>query len=185
MKLTVIQREGSSKGEVSRLRREGKIPAVVYGKGQQARQIAIDAKAFELYLRDIKSGEVSTARFSLEGEGVQVEAIIKEIQYHPTTYAIEHVDFMQLQPDVKVNVRIPLRWTRVAECPGVKLGGVLRAVIRTLPVRCYPKDMPVCFELDVGDMSLAQSKRLSSVTLPAGVRPLCDLNEVAVVVAKR
>ena len=82
-------------------------------------------------------------------------------------------------------MNIPIEFTGVADCVGVKLGGVIRQVIRGLRVRCYPKDMPESFTLDVKNMSMKDCKRLKDLDIPNTVRPLTDLNEVVVVIAKR
>ncbi len=71
------------------------------------------------------------------------------------------------------------------DCVGVKLGGVLRQVIRHVRVRCFPKDMPTFFELDISELGLKQSKRFSDIEIPKTVRPLVDLNEVVAVIVKR
>ncbi|GAB4236135.1 MAG: 50S ribosomal protein L25/general stress protein Ctc [Chlamydiales bacterium] len=186
MKLSVTPRVVEKKRESKRLRRDGKIPAVIYGKALENATISIDEKAFCDAMRSIPKGRLATTRFNLTGEsGNPREAIVKDIQYHPTTYKILHLDFEELQPDVKVNINVPIVFTGVVDCVGIKLGGVLRPVIRSLRVSCYPKDIPAYFELNVKNLKLKQYLRLSDISIPEEVRPLADLNEVAVVIAKR
>ncbi len=111
--------------------------------------------------------------------------ILKDIQYDPTNYSIIHLDFEELLDDVPVNVKVPIECTGVVDCTGVKLGGILRQVIRHLRVRCLPKDMPSFFQVDVKAMGIMDVKRLADLNIPQTVRPLADMNEVAVVIAKR
>ena len=98
---------------------------------------------------------------------------------------ILHIDFEELHDDTVVLVKIPVVCTGVADCVGVKLGGVLRQVIRQVKVRALPKDIPNEFSINVRDLGLGQTKRLNEITIPPGVLPVTDLKEVAVVIGRR
>lgn len=185
MKLKLYKRSASKKGELNQIRREKNIPAVLYSKGKPGENIAVSGAELKGILRGVKPGCLSTTVFTLEGEGKKCRAILKDIQYQPTTYDVWHLDFEELIDDVSVNIKVPIQCVGVVDCVGIKLGGVLRQVIRTLKVNCLPKDIPAEFELDIKDLAIKQTKRLSAITIPDGVRPLADLNEVAVVIAKR
>lgn len=186
MKLNYRQRTSGRKSVSNRLRCEGAIPAIVYLRGQQSETIAVDSGEYQALVRTVKPGHLSTQVFTLVSEnGTEKRALLKDIQYEPTTYKVIHLDFEELQEDHKVNVKVPIEWVGAADCAGVKLGGVLRAVIRSLRVSCLPKDIPEAFYLDVRTMGLRDSRRLRELEIPQTVRPLVDLNEVAVVVAKR
>ncbi len=186
MKLNVTNRSNEQKREAKRLRRDGRIPAALYKRGEQSETIAVDDHEFKAHLRSIKKGHLSTSIFTLVGEdGKEKRAIVKDIQYHVTTYAILHLDFEELVEDVSVNIKVPIECTGVVDCVGIKLGGVLRTVLRHLQVRCLPKDIPSCFYIDVKELKLLEKRRLKQMTIPETVRPLMDLNEVAVVIAKR
>lgn len=186
MKLNVTSRKAVKKSECKQMRREGLVPAVIYTKGASAETIAINAKEFSTLLRKVKPGHLATTVFELVGEaGKSQRAIVKDIQYNPVNYDVIHLDFELLDEKIQINVNIPIEFTGVADCVGVKLGGVIRQVIRGLKVRCYPKDMPASFQLDVQNMSMRDCKRLKDLEIPNAVRPLIDLNEVVVVIAKR
>lgn len=186
MKLTMSKRSAASKKELSEIRRAGNIPAVIYSKGNVGENISVSGPEFKAVLRSLKPGCLPTTVFSLTGEdGKQKRAILKDIQYQPTTYDVWHLDFEELVDGVSVNVKVPIQCIGVVDCVGIKLGGVLRQVIRTLKVNCLPKDIPSEFQLDVRELQISQTKRLSDITLPSTVRPLVDLKEVAVVIAKR
>lgn len=186
MKLKFFRRAAESKGELNAIRRAGNIPAILYFRGKQGENIVVNNNEYQSHLRDIPQGRLSTTIFHLVDEsGKTHKAILKEIQYNPTTYDVIHFDFEELLDNQEVSVKVPLEMTGVADCVGVKLGGILRQVIRRLKVRCLPKDIPTHFNLDVRSLEINQSKRLRDLTIPNSLRPLADLKEVAVVIEKR
>ncbi len=186
MKLQTVKRSKDSKSEVKRLRREGFIPAVLYVKGEAGDTLAVNRNEFGAYLRHIKPGHLPTTIFTLtDDKGNERRVLVKEIQYDVTSYAVKHLDFEELIKDQKVNVKVPIECIGAADCVGIKLGGVLRQVIRHVRVRCLPKDLPSFFELDVRELGIKQSKRLAQLDIPETVRPLADLNEVVAVIVKR
>jgi large subunit ribosomal protein L25 len=186
MKVKISSRTGKSKGETNTMRRAGNIPAVIYHTGEAGEMICVDGAEFQKAMKNVKPGHLPTTVFFLTGEnGKERKAIIKEIQYKPTDYAILHIDFMALVAGNEVSVKIPIELTGTVSCAGVKEGGVIRQVIRHLPVKCDAGKIPEQFTMDVQDLHMKQSKRLSSITIPAGVRPLTDTHEVAVTIAKR
>lgn len=186
MKLQTKKRTAESKSEIKKLRREGFIPGVLYVKEKAGETFAVNANEFSAYLRQIQPGHLPTTVFILVDEnGRERRVLIKDIQYAITTYAVTHLDFEELLEDSKVNVKIPIECTGMVDCTGIKLGGVLRQVIRHVRVRCFPKDLPSHFELDVRELGIKQSKRLSDLQIPNTIRPLVDLNEVVAVIVKR
>lgn len=186
MKLKIFQRTSEKKSDAKKIRREGEIPAALYVRGKPTEAIKVDKDEFTSLLRQIKPGRLPTTKFTLNDENNKFRyAIIKDIQYNITDYSVIHLDFEELLDDVKVNVNVPIECAGVADCPGIKLGGTLRQVIRYLRVECLPKYMPEYFELDVKSLGIRDAKRLKDLEIPSEVRPLADLNEVSVVIAKR
>lgn len=185
MKFQMTKRQSGKKSEINKIRREGNIPAVLYSKGQKGEEVVIDGIAFKKLLDTIESGTLSSKVLTLVADGKEISAIVKDIQYHPTTYKILHVDFAQLHEECPVTLNIPLTMAHAVDCAGVKLGGVLRQVLRYVKVRCLPRDLPSRFDLDVKQLGLGQSLRLNSLSIPPGVEPRCSLEEVAVVVSRR
>jgi len=181
MQLTVSKREEKAK----KLRRNGMVPAVVYGPGKENEHLAVDRAEYEAHLRKLKEGEVLTTVFELKLGKETIKAIIRDVQYHRTTYNIEHIDFLRLADDTKVKLRVPIRFSGASNCVGVKSGGVLKQAIRSVKVVCFPKDIPSEVYIDVSDIGLLENKNLSHVKIPANVKPLLSLNEVVAVVAKR
>ena len=140
---------------------------------------------FRSALRGLKKGYLPTAIFALECEGTSQEAIVKQVQYHPTTYQILHLDFCPLVSDVPVDVKVPLACKGEADCVGIKLGGFLRYVKRHVKVRCYPKEIPTEFLLDVRAMEIGHTKKISDIRFGEAVRPLDQQREIVVTIAKR
>lgn len=181
-----MPRTAQKKSEANKLRREGFIPAIIYHKDKAGETIYVQSDEFSAFLRGVQPGRLSTSVFTLvDGKGKERRVIIKDIQYNVVNYNVVHLDFEELLENVTINVKVPIECVGAAECPGVKLGGALRQVIRHLKVRCLPKDMPAFFTLDVKDLGLRQSKRLEDLDIPNTIRPLVNLREVAAVIVKR
>lgn len=186
MKLNMSSRENERKSDAKKLRRSGEIPAIIYAKGKDSEPVAVKSSEITALLRGVQPGHLSTTIFTLvDGKGKQRRAILKDIQYKVTTYEIIHLDFEELHDDVPISIKVPIEFTGVVDCVGVKLGGFLRQVIRSLRVRCLPKDIPAAFELDVKNLGLGESRRLADISLPKNVRPVANLNSVAVTVSRR
>lgn len=185
MKLSANERKSQTKSDILQLRRAGKIPAILYAPGQQGQTLSVDNAEFKAAMREIKAGQLPTTVFTLDFGGKPRKAVIKDIQYHPTTYDVIHLDFQELVKDVLVNVKVPISCIGVADCVGIKLGGFLRQVIRFVKVECLPHLIPQEFVIDVKDLSIKQTKRLRDLSMPEGVKPLAPMDEVVVVIAKR
>ncbi len=186
MKLKLTNRSAEKKSEAKKLRRDGFIPAVIYSKGEKGECVAVNSDEFGSFIRKIEKGRLPTTVISLVDEaGKTRRAIIKDIQYNIINYNVISLDFEELHDDRPINIKVPIECTGVSDCVGVKLGGVLRQVIRYVRVRCLPKDIPSVFNLDVTELQMRHSRRLSDIQWPQTVRPLADLKEVAVVVVKR
>lgn len=186
MELKFTKREAEKKSQVKALRRAGKIPAVIYHRSKEAEAMCVETKDFVVLLRGVQPGRLCTTVFTLIDEkGDKKRAILKDIQYNPVNYEVIHLDFEELIHDIAVNVKVPIECVGVADCVGIKLGGFLRQVKRHLRVNCLPKDIPTHFQIDVKEMVLYNSKRMKDLDIPNSLRPLADLNEVVVVIAKR
>jgi large subunit ribosomal protein L25 len=186
MKLEIMPRAGINKSETKKLRREGFIPAVLYVKNKEGETIAVKGSTFKTHLREIKSGHLPTTIFTIvDSQGQERRVLVKEIQYNVTTYEPVHLDFEMLEDDVRINVKVPIECVGMDVCPGIKLGGVLRQVIRHARVNCLSKHLPLSFVLDVKDLSMKQSKRLGDLNVSENVRLIGDLKEVVAVIVKR
>lgn len=181
MELTANKREE----KVNKLRREKKIPCILYGAKKANENIFIDQAEYQAILRQLNEGQILTTIFELKMGSKKIKAIIKAIQYHRTTYNIEHIDFLRLEDDVKVKLKVPIRFTGASDCKGVKQGGVLKQAVRAVRVQCLPKDIPTEVYMDVADIGMQENKNLSHVKFPENVKPLLSLKEVIATVGKR
>ena len=185
MKLAVKKRVDETKKDVKDIRRKGDIPAIIYCPKSQAEKLVVNGEEFKSILRNLKPGQLPTTVFTLSDGAKERKAIIKDIQYQPTSYIVSHIDFEELMDDVPVSVKVPVNCTGAMDCQGIKLGGFLRQVARHVKVECLPKHIPAEFIVDVKDLGIRQSKRMRDIPLPAGVRALARPEEVLVVIAKR
>ena len=185
MELSVFKRTSEKKSQTKKIRLNDGIPAVIYSMGKPDENIYVSKLEFNKILRRLKEDRLSVTVFTLKNGNKKQKALVKDIQYHYTTYDIIHLDFMALDDKKPIKVSVPIEYVGTDNCVGVKLGGVLRRVIRKLKVRCLPKDMPEEFSLDVTSLNMGQSLRLKDIAIPAKVRPIGRMDEVAVVIAKR
>lgn len=185
MKLELAKRTTGKKGTNNKLRREGNIPAILYNSKGEGHPVVVKGDEFKAILRGLKSGLLSTTVFELHLDGKRVKALVKDVQYHVSSYDVEHIDFLALDENEAVTVNVPILLTGLADCAGVKLGGFIRQVIRSMKVSCLPKHIPQEFSIDVADLGIAQSKTLSDIAIPSHIKPLARMSEVAVVVGKK
>ncbi len=165
IKLAAEKRTENGKGPARRLRAAGKIPAVAYGKNLAAMQLSVDPKAL-LSALTRAHGRNAVVELSVEGASA-ITAMVREYSHHPVSRAILHADFIQVNLGEPVDVEVPFKLTGKAK--GVVLGGITMQVFRTLPVRCVPEKIPALIELDVTDLGLGESTKVSQLTLPEGV----------------
>ncbi|KHJ37814.1 50S ribosomal protein L25 [Pedobacter glucosidilyticus] len=145
-------RENVGKRDAKELRYSGKVPAVLYG-GKEQVHFAVEAPS----LRDlVYTPEVNFAELEIAGK--KIKAVLKEIQFHPLTEQILHVDFLQLFDDKKVTMEIPVKLTGTS--PGVKMGGKLVQKLRKLKVNALPKDMPQYVEVSLEPLEVGKSTRV-------------------------
>ncbi len=184
--LNAIRREGKVKSEINQLRRKGFIPFVLYSKDAATEIGAVPSSEMEAAMRSLRPGFLPTTVFTLKtASGKERKVIVKEIQYKPTSYEVIHLDFLELVDGNKVEVKVPVEFLNSVDCIGVKLGGLLRHVLRHIKVSCLPKDIPSHFEIDIKDLDVHQSRKVKDVVVPQGVKFLANENDVVVAIVKR
>ena len=185
MKLEVHKRTTGKKGGTNKLRREGNIPGILYGCNVAGTPIHVKTDEVAAILRNMRPGLLATTVFELHEGSKKHKAIIKDIQYHVASYDVMHIDFVLIAEDKPVTINVPIQVMGLADCVGIKLGGFLRQVVRTLKVSCLPKHIPQEFTIDVRDLNVGQSKTLGEIAIPSTVRPLARMSEVAVIIGKK
>lgn len=163
--LKASPRDGVGKGAAKRLRRTGQVPAIAYGKGRATTPLSVLPKEVLVILRS-ELGKNSVLSLETDG-GTKLLAMIRDYSYHPVTRDLEHVDFVEVRLDQPVDVDVPLFHT--GKPVGVTLGGVLRQVYRTVPVRCLPDRIPVKLEIDVTHLKLNEAVSTQELKLAEGV----------------
>ena len=153
-----------------RLRRTGRVPAVVYGMGDNPIQVSVDRAD----LRGALSTDAGlNALITLEVDGDRQLSIVKDLQRHPVRRDVLHVDFLRINPDLEVEMEVPL--LLVGEAKKVtQASGMVDQVMHSVPLLAKPADIPVEVTADVSDLEVGSSLRVSDIALPAGVTAAGD-----------
>ena len=160
-------REDQGKGASRRLRREGKVPAIIYGAGRPARALTFDHnkvvhqlenESFYSSILNIKIGEKSHS------------VILKNIQRHPFKRQIMHLDLQRIVEDEKIKINVPIHYTGEDVAVGVKEGGgTVTKMTNDVEVTCLPKDLPEYLEIDISELGLNEMLYMSDIKIPNGV----------------
>jgi large subunit ribosomal protein L25 len=160
-------RDDQGKGASRRLRREGKVPAILYGAGREPRLLALDHNKI-MHQLQIESFYSSILTITVDDKGQDV--IVKDIQRHPAKPQILHMDFQRIVADQKIRMKVPLHFLGEDIAIGVKVGGGKVAhLMSDVEVSCLPRDLPEYFEVDVSALDIDDMLYLSDIKVPAGV----------------
>ena len=164
--LTAQTRTASGKGAARKLRAEGRTPAVLYGHGETTRALTVDSHELGVLFSRI-SVDNTIISLKIEGErGGELRALVREVQLHPASRRILHVDFYQVHAGERIDVDVPLHFTGTAA--GVKAGGILHPNFNSLPIRCLLEQIPEAIDVDVSALDVGDSLHMSDITLPEG-----------------
>jgi large subunit ribosomal protein L25 len=162
---TASPRTETGKGAARRLRNSGHIPAVAYGKSLTATTLAVAPKDVLEVLKS-ERGQNTVLQMKVTGAS-ELLVMIKDYTYHPVSRSLEHVDFVEVKLNEPVEVDVPL--VVHGKPVGVTLGGLLRQVYRTVPVRCVPDRIPLKIDVDVTELKLGDATATKDLKLPEGV----------------
>ena len=172
IRLNAWSRTTSGKGAARRLRRGGRLPAVVYGRRADAESLELDTHELTRLLSRIHA---ATTVIDLEVDGGEARPVlIREIQRHPYRPQLLHVDFFEIRSDVSIRVQVPLQL--VGTAAGVELGGMLQQLRYEVEIECLPGDIPSGFEIDVSELDIGDAVHVSAVDA-AGLTVLDDPGE--------
>ena len=175
--INATNRADRGKNAARRLRRKGLVPGVVYGGKGENLSVAVDPKALQRVLRS-EAGRNAILKLSIADHGSS-NAILKNWQVDPVKESFLHADFYRIAMDVAIRVTVPIQV--MGEARGVKVdGGVLELVLREIEVECLPGDIPERITVDVADLGINQSLRVSDVPVPAKVKVLQAADQVVV-----
>ena len=185
IRIEASSREQAGKGAARATRREGKVPAVIYGAKREATLIALDPRDVmkELHKGGWQSSLYEVAVQGADGAGTTERTLMRDVQFHPVTDRPVHVDFQRLAPGQLIRVRVPVQFANEDTCPGLKAGGVLNVVRREVEVMADPDNVPAAFEIDLADAGIGDSLRWSAVKDAFGTRPVVDRDFVVATIA--
>jgi large subunit ribosomal protein L25 len=149
------------------LRREGMIPAIVYGNKQEPEMIAVNAREIN---KELQHAGFFSRLINLSIAGKNQNVLVKDVQIHPVTDLPLHVDFMRVNKDSKVHVSVQLHFVNEDKAPAIKRGGLLNVIVHSLEVVCSPESIPESLNVDLNGLEMHHSVQLSSIKLPAGVK---------------
>jgi large subunit ribosomal protein L25 len=175
--LPAVKKTESGDKAVRKVKKEGKIPAIVYNKGYN-QPIAVSVADLNAVKKARFSGNM-IVNIALEGEKEAIPAVIHEFQLHPITDEVIHIDFKRVNLKEKLVVAVPLRL--FGEAVGVKHGGIIEQHMFTMHVKCLPLEMPEEINVDISELECAHSLHVGKVKLPAGVEAAEDLEATVVV----
>lgn len=168
-KLAATVRSGTGKGAARSVRREGRVPGVVYGGGMPAEAISLDYKQINQL---IYAGHFLTTIFEIDIDGRTERAIPRDYQLDVVRDTPLHVDFMRLKAGSTIKVDVPVHFINNDTCPGIKRGGTLNIVRHTVEMRVPADNIPEYITADLAGLDINDSLHISAITLPEGCRPM-------------
>jgi large subunit ribosomal protein L25 len=183
MEQLLIKAEGrTDKGKsiARKLRKEGKIPAVLYGRGLDPLSIAISAREWSVLGRHVKRNAILDMELTVAGKAEHRPVMIKEVQREFVGDKVLHIDFLQVSMTRMIEVEVPIHL--IGEAKGVEKDGIVEQHLRSIKVECLPTQIPEVLEIDVTDLDIGDSFHVSQVSLP-GVKVLEGADVVIVTVA--
>lgn len=161
LKATARQRVG--KGAARQARREGKVPAIIYGNGQTPDAIALD---YNDLWKQVLKGHFTSTVLDIDVEGKKSRVIPRDLQVDPIKDLPVHVDFLRIGSDGRIRVEVPVRFVNETQSPGLKRGGVLNVVRHGVEVICPWDHIPPFFEVDLTGLEIGRSIHISAIGLP-------------------
>ena len=171
---TVIKAElrtKAGKGSSRAIRRDGRIPAVVYGAKKDVTMITVDHVSI---MKLLNTGGFLSTTYDIEVEGKKEMVLPRDVQFHPVTDWPLHVDFLRLAQDAMIAINVSVNYLNEEECPGLKEGGIINAVRHDLELNCPANNIPESIDIDLTGLQLGDSIHISDITLPKGVVPIID-----------
>ena len=169
--LPAEQRERAGKGASRALRRDGRVPAVIYGDKKEALSVHVEEK---LLTRMLSTGHFMNTVVMIDAGGTPHRTLPKDVQFHPVSSRPIHVDFLRIGEHSQVHVNVPVHFIDEELSPGIKRGGVLNMVRHDLELVCDAAEIPEQIEICLKGLDVGDSIHISNVTLPKGAKPAID-----------
>jgi len=166
--LEAAARDRAGKGAARAVRREGRVPAVIYGDKKDPQLISLDYKDT---WRHVQTGRFLSTLVDVDIAGDKVRAIPRDVQFDPVRDFLVHIDFLRLGKGARIAVNVPCNFINEEESPGISRGGVLNVVRYDIEVYCPAESIPEEFEVDLTGLDIGDGVHISAITLPDGVEP--------------
>lgn len=166
--LNADKRDGAGKGAARALRRDNKVPAVIYGDSKEALPIALSSKDINL---EYQKGHMFTNLCNLSVGGAQHLVLMRDVQLHPLKDTVEHVDFLRVTPKTMIHVQVPLHFINQEECPGLTQDkGILTIGSHEIELVCQATNIPESIDVDMTGKKIGDAIHLSEIKLPQGAK---------------
>jgi large subunit ribosomal protein L25 len=177
-------RERAGKGVARSLRREGKIPAVIYGDKKEPIKITLDANTVNV---QFNRGGMFTTLCDLEIGKDKHVLLARDVQLHPVTDVVEHVDFLRVSAKTKIAVNVPVQFINEEKCPGIEQKGILNVVRYDVELMCSAMNIPDLIEVNLEGKEHGDAVKMSDAVLPEGTTPVIDDRDftIATIVAPK
>lgn len=181
IRIEAVSREQAGKGAARATRNKGIVPAVIYGAKQEPTLLGLDPRDI---MKELHRGGWQTHLYEVSVAGAEaVRCLMKDIQFHPVTDQPLHVDFQRLAPGQLIKVKVPVHFVNEATAPGIKNGGTLNVVRRTVEVWSDPDLVPEFFEIDLAAAEIADTLRWSAVKDTKGTKAVIERDFVVATIA--
>jgi large subunit ribosomal protein L25 len=179
--LSAETRERAGKGASRAIRREGRVPAVIYGQKQEPISIHVEEKAL---VKMLSTGHFMNSVIMIDAGGQTTRTLPKDVQFHPVSDRPLHVDFLRISEHATVHVNVPVHFTDEEASPGIKRGGVLNIVVHDLELIVDAAEIPDEISISLAGFEVGHTIHLSQIALPAGAKPVGDAElTIATIVA--
>jgi large subunit ribosomal protein L25 len=168
VELKATSREGTGKAANRVIRKEGRVPGIIYGDQQEPQNVSLEYK--EIF-KQVQTGHFLSTVYMLDLEGRKIRVIPKDVQLHPVRDFPIHVDFLRISKSSRVEVEVTVNFINEAESPGLKRGGVLNIVRHAIELSSPADAIPESIEVNLAGLDIGDSVHISAVKLPANVTP--------------
>lgn len=162
------KRNQAGTGTARALRRQGMVPAIIYGNKQESEMISLDAKNVT---QEAQRLDFFNKLWTIDIDGQSRKVIAKDVQRHPVNDKLLHVDFMRVEADSRVVVSIPVKFIHEDQSPALKHQGLLNVIVHHLEIECPVNVIPTAIEVDLTGLEMHQSVSLTHLNLPTGAKP--------------
>ena len=160
------QRDERGTSANRRLRREGRIPAILYGAGRDSEPISIEENRLK---KQIENEAFAAHVLTINVGGKETQAVLKSVHRDPATERVLHMDFQRISATSEIHMHVPLHFINEDDCPGKRTGGIVTHLLVEVEVGCLPKDLPEYIEVDMTSLDVGDAVHLSELVVPEGV----------------